>query len=165
MTCAFVVSAAAVVLIAVQAPAQGNFEIQNLMSSYNENMQTVDVGMMKLKRIVAQPAAPDSSKQRKEAIEELQKAVGAISDIAKKAQLAAQKEQAERRSIVNGNAAEFYAGTRALERAVAAFPMKGGVRDTEELQRVSDASEKVKKAVEDLRRAAPPAPKQRGGGA
>jgi hypothetical protein len=159
MSSVFALSIAAVLVMAGEAPRQGNFEIQDLMSAYNMKAQAVDAGMMELKRLAAQPSSADTIRQQKEHVEDLRKAVGAISDIAKKAQTAAAKEQPARRRVVEGYAAEFYSGSQALQRMVSAFPASSGPR-VEELQRASDASGKLKKAAEDLRRAAAP-PKQR----
>ena len=71
-------------------------------------------------------------------------------------ELAAQTPSSQARSsIVNGYAAEFYAGGRLeLEDAVKSFPVKAGAGDSEALSKLSSAVEGLKKAVEELRRQA-----------
>lgn len=70
--------------------------------------------------------------------------------------LAAQTgSSAARSSIVNGYAAEFYAGGRLeFEDAAKSFPVKAGASDGEALTKLSLAVEGLKKAVEELRRQA-----------
>ena len=162
MTSVFALSLAAMLFMAGEPPRQGNFEIQNLMSSYNQHVQALDTSMMELKRLQAQPStSDDATKQQKQRIDDLRKAVGAISDIAKKAQLAAKEDQAARRRVVEGYAAEFYSGSQALQRMATAFQLHTGPRGVEELQRMAEASSKLKKAAEDLRRATAPPKQQR----
>lgn len=132
------------------------FEIQMQLSEMNNAVESIDVEVAKLKRLVAAAdGSKDQSKRRAQCTNNLKQIGIALHRHVRKAQeLVAQDGPSARDAkIIEGYAAEFYAGSRIeFERAVKAFPLKAGAGDAEAIRRLSAAAENLRKTVEELSR-------------
>lgn len=154
--CLMLIAAVLVVWNARLAADQG--KIQLTLQEMKNTIQSIDVETFKLKRLVAtRDNSKEHAKKRAQSTNNLKQIGLALhSQVQQIQDLAAQDNSsaAARSTIVNGYAAEFYAGGRLenFEEAVKAFPLKAGAGDGESLKKLSLAAENLKKAAEALRR-------------
>jgi len=154
-----VVGVAVVVLAgSIALPAgQQNFQIQNLMSEMQNAVQSMDREIATLKDLLAdQTRSQDYAKRRAEIVGNLKKIGSTLQRDSKRVddlKAETKRSSVARSSIVNGYAAEFYAGNRIeFERAVDALKATPDPGDRKALERISSAAATLKRTADAVRR-------------
>ncbi|MFN2386088.1 MAG: hypothetical protein ABR576_07355 [Thermoanaerobaculia bacterium] len=133
-------------------------KIQTKVKDIQSAVRSLEAEVGRLKRLVeSTDTSKDQAKRRAQSFNNLEQiGIAMHSHVQQLQELAAQTGKSEAwSSIINGYAAEFYAGNRLeFENAVKALSAKAGTGDREALTKLSSALKGLKEAAQELRRQA-----------